>query len=752
MAEYKNYDDSVLTSIQAGWNGRDIYLQQAREDLKKTGTFTPLPLSKDFDGNFSWSIFGESGWNKERDEIARDSQIMAGVLQESFKSDDPEYLSKLLTTYGRYHSDIQETQKQAFFHETIRDISAKKFYENPHWANKLSAEAKLAILAINGDNHTFLQNISKNPEFMDIKLPEGVHHSNFATLLAEKIYTPKRTQPHYTEYVPWEIKAVALKYDHSSNSKVNRINMLQDLMENSHNNGLDRNATIKTLTEILEAHSWQRQDSSSRELNSEFKNYFYKNAQHLPACEETGKLFTTLMTTYQMFPQSFDINFNSLNYPAFQEATEKRNALDNLASMKKNFADKKMSARDLQKYSISTIAKHHPEFFEVNWKNKFEPSALKYLVTDSDVKLSKQTALKMMTHLVKETSNSNLTDFNLYIDDLPPLIDKAASLNSASKENQEFIDAVQAKLNSPQEQNRLKKDMEEVKRAKQLKQQKQHADAEYKKYTAAQDMFNTIMETRLKVSAHPLNNTNEPLFSEQMINDALKAALNGNITPLQYTPSSGLKKLFTSKDKQANEQDLMQKVGQFNRMLESITLSTDKDAVEVLKTLKGPLIPDTYREEFYPQYREASQATNIDIPDVRYMESYIKNHQEAQDTLSAYQAIYAERKSTAIGRARTDLSMKFNQEFDGKPLPGLVEEGRRAGEIYKTKAEKLRSKIKDEVKEDMERRGVNKKPEISKSDNSGKPMDEQSKKVANLIKEQKLYQNLADKHSNSNSK
>ncbi len=767
MTEYKLFDKEI-TEIK-DFGTRNEYLEQAKEIYKKGGAYemTFLPVADGFTDIKMGLVYSDWGGYKNQNDTNAYSYILQKTLEKTFEQGNPEHDSALIVEMSR---DVQNDSFKPNLREwrslTLRAIN-EHMRKDKEWFGKLTPVAQLAAIGLEicsesnrGSTLCLQQENGLNLDFSKAAA-DGFNRDleDAANLVLSQAYRRVeygnilQVEP-LDNRLSWEVKAAALEAQLKSRGNIGKIPSVPvfvDLLKTA-----ETSAQQLKLAELAKEPDFKdalRYSDSRRNVSEVFKDVAARG-------EATQKLFYEVMYNFRLDAHlEPKLSYNAMNYQTLQEAKNEVAAQKSVDEVNKNVnlvyneiakLNKKLKEGNLSQTeknntqkqidewqnkepiqgiaNIELVAKYRPQFLEQS--AKMTPNLCAQIISKYGDKLPAQTQLEMMTKVV---ANNN-PDFDM----LGNYADRAAKLNTSSKAMGKFIETLRPAIAKAQKA--YNEDKQYLSDAAVAKKEYEEANAEWSflkktrvKYVEINGLVQEIKLMRDEIQAK------EP--SDGALKEFMDAGIAGKKVELSYEPKKIMGLFMKNKDKQMR---LQSTVAQLNLVM------GDAQASEMTAEYLPKVTDDVYNKNFEMAEQKFNEKNK------KLQEFYLIESTRAANTVAAFERSHISEKFAALeqqfeqrskemqGRARTDLAMQFDgQEFDGKPMAGLVKEDNMAQDIYKKKITELRQSIKDGVKQDMDDRDVNKTPDKENPNATGKPMTaEGTKKIRRDMKDLKQYKSL----------
>ena len=220
------------------------------------------------------------------------------------------------------------------------------------------------------------------------------------------------------------------------------------------------------------------------------------------------------------------------------------------------------------------------------------------------------------------------------------------------------------------------------------------ADTSLKAKEAFDEIFN------IKDSMKKLRKKEDQAELDSTIDTFYQDVLAGRDVQLKIKPKGFLG--FTS----ANEKELQKKAKKLSDKIKGVR--EDPAAFDILKTIGGSVSRETAGEIYTNYWNCTNDKYKLQnelqrFSDIVGKKKALKSFKLLNKTYDDVKQATAAKKADLKTRGRTRLGMKLDgQEFNGKPLEGLVNEDKMAQVAYKKKIDKLKAKIEASAKEHLE--------------------------------------------------
>ena len=732
MTEYVTHDNTSITEI-SDYLTRNEYIEQAKKlIMSRADDISFLPIAKEFNDIQSFRIITDAwGHRRNKDEVTAISHIMQKTLERTFEQGDSSHDSDLIIQFLDERRNGTYEQDNAVYKSLTVEAVYNQIRKDREWFGKLTPTAQLAAVGAAPD---LCREDGLNLDFSKIQQGYDYRLEQAANSVLSKEY--KRNdyngrvvvKPADSRSFSWEVKAAALEAQLKSggnNIKIPSAAVFADLMETADN--VKQLNTLSRLTENPEL---------NRAMNYGMFHLVEQAFDKVPACgDATQKLFYNIMYKLSIRPADVSLSRDSINYETLEAAKEECEAQRIV-----DIVSKQKEINAINKFDL--VEKYRPEFLEQTMK--MAPSMCEQVLAKIGHKLPVQTQLEMMTKVIgsfsKNVQNGGSLSDNEYYK-LSSYLGKAMNLNTSSKAMAKFLETVRPIVSEIKQQN--EKDKEYLAAAAVANQEKRAAEKDLTLFDKARNAYMSIYTIQEQIRNQRLKaKTNEP--SDDDLQKFMRDGFAGLAVNISYEPKSGLGKLFMSKAVKEAQIELQNLTNKMNSTLADFAKTEEfKYAQEVSGS------HDEYINERQEKVKLAHEKQQIIDDEFWYIKaeevrvSLFEKYNIAEK-LTTLEAQFVQRSDTMRGRAQTDLTMQFEgQEFNGKPMEGLVKENEMAQGIYKRKIEELRQAIDEGVKRDLSERGVNEKPNLDNPNEAGKPMTkESSKKLRNQMKDLKNYKEL----------
>lgn len=732
MTEYTINNNTPLTEL-TDWVTARHYVEQAKEIYFKNGAdgMTFLPMAKGYnnimDINVATDNWGHPLNNSDKNVY---SYIVQKTLEKTFEQGNPEHDSALITAiaYGNTNGNYR-TNDTPYLDLTARAID-EYMHQDKEWFSKLTPEAQLAAV---GMLPKLQYEESLKLDFADTQ--EGNYDRQMAAagdLVLRQAYNriktgdgADRVQPKKESRFEWKIIAAALEAQlksHTNEGKIPSAPVFMDLMATA-----EKSEQLNKLTELTREPQWKNilyYGSYKRGIAQAFNT--------VAACgKATQKFFYEAMYSFDLYGNTEpNLEYRSMNYQTLQAAKAELRAQKAIDDVKKNNSNEIIAVAN-----INDVVAYRPNFFEQT--EKMTPTMCANVLKEHGDRISPLAQFKMMIKVLDDKIQGFKNGYKLYDNDYKMLnsyLKRAARINTLPKMTKKFIETIRPVA----EQAKQQYDNDKSKLAEAVKARIAYTDAnnDYELFNSARNEFCDLLNKGYNLGrARDNAGMKEP--TEEALNAFFAAVKEGKVAKLEFTPKSGLGKLFMSKKMKEAQDNVLQLTTDLNTKITAFARMPE------FKYIKEVGDDNTYyklQNEKYEDVETKSQNSR------RYFEKDLANEVAAfeqskiEELLDNVEAQYNDK----LGDIRANLSMKFDgQEFNGKPMPGLVKEEQMAQEIYKGKISKLRQAIQDGIKQDMLERGVNQKPDKENPNATGKPMTiEGTKEIRRNIKNLHQYETL----------
>ncbi len=733
MTEY-SLDGKKFTEINE--QNFHAYFTQAAEELSKEGPYgmTFLPMSKDInkltlDNIRDMIDFGFDPVTRNYEPAKQKAYhlVLQRTLQTSFVQGNADLNSRLISSFGM--TDVLQAAQNTIMNDS------QKF-------NELDNVAKLSLLDASlarGDFST--ASLLKNTTF-DISKDDRTlaHAGDICTRLLARDKEASRDQ---RRQLPWELKAAILDfYTQAYGQNSVMLPTFASLMKDIHSSDygdFSLSGRMKKLTNLAEKISKSFDFSNN---STGVKKYFPENwAEQVPYCDETQKLFYTCLYKLKL-PEQSNFPYNSANFRAYQNARGEVRAQRELDYAQK-FRQSNFSSDMMQ-----LLAKYRPQ----------ELSEYKYLSPDGqaarlwalDYGISEDKRLKLMTQYItavqekaaKENGRAFFTSEGINF-----MLDAALKMKSISPEMKKFIQTVAPLVD--EQTARYEQNKKNLELFSQKQEQKNKADINIVKHEEALSRRNALEEIYKQIAS--LRTDKETQLSDQSIEEIVRNNIAGKgPNKIVYARQSGLSSLFSGKKEKERQQRIEYQVEQINALLPELKayknifiqvkpMLFSDEAFQSLRSLREAALDkqSAVVKEWFNAKNSVSEWT------WNFVSDYERN--SPADKLAKVSKNFVDRTKELKGKAREGLSFAYKgQEFTGESV--FAEQKKSVHKAYKKKAEELRHKMNDAVKEEMSDRGVYEKPAVEDDGKKGQKISKKSAdKVLRMMRDKKMYDKLSQK-------
>ena len=739
MTEY-SYQGKELTELSGtDFSERNTYLNQALAAYQKNRydmTFLPIGKDVDFSVIGSLDLTGTSYNDRYQSEALQ--YIMQKTLETTFAKGDSALNSRLISMLGIPHNvNSSAWQNQ----EVRRDIvlnAVKSFASDSSWLNSLDDTAKMTLLDIG---------LEKDPYWVrqlsdaHLKFPEkNSSDYNLVSQLSEHLLSTasKADAANRPLSLPWEVKADALNVYAQTNGENGLMlptffNLLKTADDRDHGS-FSRSERMAKLTGLAEtiSESWNFKHNFAFD---NAKRFIPANwAEMLPSSDEAQKFFYTCL--YKMkLPETRNFPQNSLNAQAYRNAVEEVRAqrlLDDLVKYKRP---------TLSPDEMRLLIRHRPQ--ELAGYKNFSPETQLSLLSQSDFNLPESQCLKLMTRYissVKKGEHPYIADRDVNF-----LLDKALQMKTVSPEMKKFIHELTPFVEKQSVWHQQNK--EKAALILQKQKQKEKVDAEIREYTETQSDLNRLISLSREIAG--LRTDKETQLSDASLEKIVRNAIAGKSPQtVEYAKQSGLSSIFSGKQEKGRQQKTEKLVQELNAFLPNLAKHKD-----IFDKIEPALVSQESFRVFNTLYAEADRRQQK--ADAEYQAASPFSLPSLQEAINDYETRKPDEKLAQLAgnldsrtkelkqKARENLSFAFKgQEFTGESIFENQKEAVR--KAYKEKAEEMKKRLKNAVKEEMDDRGVYAKPDLEDDGKSGKKLrKENAGKVLKAMRDKKLYEKLA---------
>lgn len=747
MTEY-SYQGKELTELSGkDFGERNAYLQQALAAYQKNRyDMTFLPIGKDVD----FSVIGSldfTGTYNDRYQSEALQYIMQKTLETTFAKGNAALNSRLISMLG-IPDDVNSStfginsalqNKEAYRNIVLNAV--KNFSSDSFWLNSLDDTAKMTLLDIGLEKDPYW---TRQLSDAHLKLPEkdssdyNLNYNQVSQLSKHLLSTASKAEAANRPLsLPWETKAEALNVYAQTNGENGLMlptffNLLKTADDRDYGS-FSRSARMAKMTELAEKIS-ESFNFKHNFVNSEGRLIPANWAEMLPSGDGAQKFFYTCL--YKMkLPETRNFPQNSLNAQAYRNAVEEVRAqrlLDDFDKYKRS---------TLSPDEMRLLIRHRPQ--ELAGYKNFSPETQLSLLSQSDFNLSEIQRLKLMTRYissVKKEEHAYIADR-----DIDFLLDTALKMKTISPEMKKFIHELAPFV---ERQTVLyQQNKEKAALILQKQEQKNKADAEIREYTETQSDLNRLISLSREIAG--LRTDKETQLSDASLEKIVRNAIAGKSPQtVEYEKQSGLSSLFSGKKEKERQQKTEKLVQELNALLPDLAKHKD-----IFDKIEPALVSQESFRAFSTLYAEADKRQQK--ADMEYNATSPFSLPSLQEAINDYEKRKPDEKLARLAenldsrtkelkqKARENLSFAFKgQEFTGESI--FENQKKAVRKVYKEKAEEMKKRLKDAVKEEMGDRGVYAKPALEDDGKSGKKLSKETAgKVLKAMRDKKLYETLA---------
>lgn len=735
MTEYTNYDNTPLTEITNN-HDRGAYFEQARKELQNRNyNMSYLPLAKDAPSGLLLFDLTMETYSSSRNTVNEDIIIVQKTLEKTFEVADSKQASDLIFSIGNYSSN------QSTYHDILKNCIMQKTQESPDWINRLTPQAKFITASLFGGNFSALE----NKDFLKMDYPKTDSPEYYQIVVAaqkmlekENLFrTNKYSYPNRsTRPLSWALKAEAMEATLKAEANLNNpiiSDAFLDLVDTADKQYGNTRECVKKLTSIAEKMSESFDFIHNRAFGDVSKS-FASWAGKIPPCEETQQFYYVCMKKLHC-PENIQFDGRNINAGAFNKARAELDADNKMDDIIRN-KTKNINTSDLlpiANFRLDRLLKYDG----LSAQGKLNLLQLTNYGENNRIPEKKQ--LQLMIEVMKERPSD--------VEVIDGFLRRLKGMKTVSgSEIKECMTLVGEQVVLHQKEQ--KKEQEVIAQYQKANQAALDAKTKYENtnstYNTFSDLCSAVVELKNK------RKDKEENLSPDALDQLLMNAINGKEPKhLEYKENEGLSKLFTGKDEKARQAEISSTVRCINTCLRNLETQNNQD---ILKELKSPKINLESLNELGIMKKETTQnrnETQNTLNDFYSINNSFKivNDYENKKLSERYKEICEEfktRKTQKTEKAKESLSMKMGQDFNA-PTP-LAEVEKRSQEFYKKKTKELTAKIKENVTNDMEQRGVFEKPDLENPDQTGTKMTkENTAQARKMMKDKKIYESLISK-------
>ena len=737
MTEY-SYQGKELTELSGtDFSERNTYLNQALAAYQKNRyDMTFLPIGKDVD----FSVIGSldlTGTYNDRHQSEAFQYIMQKTLETTFAKGDSALNSRLISMLGIPHKVNSSAWQNQEAYRNIVLNAVKNFSSDSSWLNSLDDMAKMTLLDIGLEKDPYWVRLLPDAH---LKLPEKDSSDyNLVSQLSEHLLSTasKADAANRQLSLPWEVKAEALNVYAQTNGENGLMlptffNLLKTADDRDYGS-FSRSARMAKLTELAEKIS-ESFNFKHNFVNSEGRLIPANWAEMLPSGDGAQKFFYTCL--YKMkLPETRNFPQNSLNAQAY------RNAVEEVRAQRLWDDINKYKRSGLSLSEMQLLIRHRPQ--ELAGYKNFSPETQLSLLSQSDFNLPESQCLKLMTRYissVKKGEHPYIADRDVNF-----LLDKALQMKTVSPEMKKFIHELTPFVEKQSVWHQQNK--EKAALILQKQKQKEKVDAEIREYTETQSDLNRLISLSREIAG--LRTDKETQLSDASLEKIVRNAIAGKSPQtVEYAKQSGLSSIFSGKQEKGRQQKTEKLVQELNAFLPNLAKHKD-----IFDKIEPALVSQESFRVFNTLYAEADRRQQK--ADAEYQAASPFSLPSLQEAINDYETRKPDEKLAQLAgnldsrtkelkqKARENLSFAFKgQEFTGESIFENQKEAVR--KAYKEKAEEMKKRLKDAVKEEMGDRGVYAKPDLEDDGKSGKKLrKENAGKVLKAMRDKKLYETLA---------
>ncbi len=744
MTEY-SYQGKELTELSGkDFGERNAYLQQALSAYQKTRyDMTFLPIGKDVDSRDIRDLdLTDTSYN-DRYQSEALQYIMQKTLETTFAKGDAALSSRLITALGMpYDVNSSALKNQEVRRGIVLNAVQSFASHNSSWLNSLDDTAKMTLLDIGLEKDPYW---TRQLPDAHLKLPEkdssdyNLNYNQVSQLSKHLLSSASKADTANRPLsLPWEVKAEALNVYAQTNGENGLMlptffNLLKTADDRDYGS-FSRSDRMAKLTELAEkiSESWNFKHNfhfsrAERLIPAEW-------AEMLPSGEGAQKFFYTCL--YKMkLPETLNFPQNSLNAQAYRNAVEEVRAqrlLDDFDKYKRS---------TLSPDEMRLLIRHRPQ--ELAGYKNFSPETQLSLLSQSDFNLSEIQRLKLMTRYissVKKEEHAYIADR-----DIDFLLDTALKMKTISPEMKKFIHELAPFV---ERQTVLyQQNKEKAALILQKQKQKNKVDAEIREYAETQSDLNRLISLSREIA--DLRTDKETQLSDASLEKIVRNAIAGKSPQaVEYTKQSGLSSLFSGKKEKERQQKTEKLVQNLNALLPNLAKHKDIfDKIEpaLVSQESFRTLNTLYAETDKRQQKADAEYNATSSFSLSFLQKSIGDYEKSKpdEKLALLTGNLDSRTKELKQKARENLSFAFKgQEFTGESI--FENQKKAVREVYKEKAEEMKKRLKDAVKEEMNDRGVYTKPALEDDGKSGQKLSkENAGKVLKVMRDKKLYEKLS---------